>query len=243
EIECDREELSREARHWRDHALQFRQNLELLPLLHRKEIAMDTGSGVLVLATSEPGHFLFGPYLPLGAGRYSLSFRFRAAWVLRPNEPVLTVEIAAGDAVLAVQVVSTDVPGSSHIEFTVPPDFDATNIEFRLSHHANASLEVLAVQLSAPRSTQARKSRLSVPSFLRRSLSRLSTGGRSQPSRSLSSVPACRNPYCFYNNTVVRLFTAPHGTEAKRASPPRRRSLGSAGYNHSGCPLNGTPDA
>jgi len=171
EIERDREELSREARHWRDHALQFRQNLELLPLLHRKEIAMDTGSGVLVLPTCEPGHFLYGPYLPLQAGQYSLSVRFRAAWVLRPKEPVLTVEIAAGGKVLTVEVVSMDGTDSSNIEFTVPPgvDLDTDKMEFRFAHHANASLEVREVQLSAPHSTGSKKSRLSAPNFLWRS--------------------------------------------------------------------------
>ena len=70
---------------------------------------MDTGSGVLVLPTSEPGHFLFGPYLPLQAGSYSLAIKFRAAWVLRPKEPVLTIEIAAGEKVLLSEILSADV--------------------------------------------------------------------------------------------------------------------------------------
>jgi len=170
ETEREREELTREAKHWRDHLLQFRNELEVLPLLHRREIAMDIGSGVLVLPTSEPGHFLFGPYLPLQAGRYSVSVRFRAASVLRPNEPVLTVEIAGGEKVLAADVVLAEGKHSSSIEFTVPAgELDANNIEFRFSHHANASLEVHEVQLSALHSTAPKKRRPSALNFLWRS--------------------------------------------------------------------------
>jgi hypothetical protein len=167
ETEREREEFAREARHWRDHVLQFRKELEVLPLLHRKEIAMDTGSGVLVLPTSEPGHFLFGPYLPLQEGRYNLIVRFRAAWVLRPGEPILTVEIAAGDRVLA-EVLATEARDVATIEFAVPSEAgaDPVKIEFRFSHHANASLEIREAQLSASGDTR-QMSRLRVPAISR----------------------------------------------------------------------------
>lgn len=151
EIEREREEVIREARHWREHVLQFREELELLPLLHRKEIAMDTGSGVLVLPTSEPGHFLFGPYLPLQAGSYALAVKFRAAWVLRPKEAVLTIEIAAGEKVLLSELLLADANEFAQLAFTVPAeaDGDGNRIEFRFSHHANASIEIRKIQLSA----------------------------------------------------------------------------------------------
>jgi hypothetical protein len=151
ESEREREEMIREARHWRDHVLQFRAELELLPLLHRKEIAMDTGSGVLVLPTSEPGHFLFGPYLPLQAGQYTLAVRFRAAWVSRPKEPVLTIEIAAGENVLLSVAFAADASDFARLGFTVPAEADGegNRVEFRFSHHANASLEIRDIRLSA----------------------------------------------------------------------------------------------
>jgi len=171
EIEREREEVIREARHWRDHVLQFRAEIELLPLLHRKEIAMDTGSGVLVLPTSEPGHFLFGPYLPLQAGSYSLAIKFRAAWVLRPKEPVLTIEIAAGEKVLLSEILSADVSELARLAFTVPAeaDGDGNRIEFRLSHHANASLEIRELRLGAEHPGAPRKTRLSSPTVFWRS--------------------------------------------------------------------------
>ena len=169
EIEREREEVIREARHWRDHVLQFRTDLELLPLLHRKEIAMDTGSGVLVLPTSEPGHFLFGPYLPLQAGSYSLAIKFRAAWVLRPKEPVLTIEIAAGEKVLLSEILSADVSELARLAFTVPAeaDGDGNRIEFRLSHHANASLEIRELRLSAAIPATRKPNRLGAPALAR----------------------------------------------------------------------------
>jgi hypothetical protein len=176
EIEREREEVVREARHWRDHVLQFRTELELLPLLHRKEIAMDTGSGVLVLPTSEPGHFLFGPYLPLQEGGYTLAVKFRAAWVLRAKDPVLTIEIATADRILASEVLSADAKDLVKIAFTVPSeaDVETTKIEFRLSHHANASLEVSELRLGAMHPEAPRKNRLSSPTvFWRASALRL----------------------------------------------------------------------
>jgi hypothetical protein len=169
EVEREREELVREAKHWRDHVLQFRKELDLLPLLHRKDIAMDTGAGVLVLPTSEPGHFLFGPYLPLQAGRYTLTLRYRASWVLRPKEPLLTVEIAAGQNVLAAEVLTGDSEQLARIEFTVPPEAgaDDSKVEFRLSHHANASLEIRSAQLGAANLASPKRNRLSAPAISR----------------------------------------------------------------------------
>jgi hypothetical protein len=165
EIEREREDLAREATHWRDQVLQFRKHLELLPLLHRKEIAMDTGSGVLVLPTSEPGHFLFGPYLPLQAGQYTLTARYRAAWVLRPEEPILTIEIASGRNILAAQVLSTQANDFTRIDFVVLPESAATadKVEFRLSHHANASLEIREIQLTATTTDTRKRDRLRTP--------------------------------------------------------------------------------
>ena len=130
---------------------------------------MDTGSGVLVLPTSEPGHFLFGPYLPLQAGSYSLAVKFRAAWALRPKEPVLTIEIAAADRVLASEVLVTEARDVARIEFTVPPAADANNprLEFRFSHHANASLEIRDVQLSAAIPATRKRNRLGAPALAR----------------------------------------------------------------------------
>jgi hypothetical protein len=149
--------------------LQFRKELDLLPLLHRKDIAMDTGAGVLVLPTSEPGHFLFGPYLPLQAGRYTLTLRYRASWVLRPKEPLLTVEIAAGQIVLASEVLTSESDQLAGIEFTVPPEAGAADskVEFRLSHHANASLEIRSAQLGAAILESPKRSRLSAPTISR----------------------------------------------------------------------------
>src|SRR5205085_11989444 len=100
---------------------------------------------------SEPGHFLFGPYLPLQAGGYTLAVSFRAAWVLRSKEPVLTIEIAAGDKILVSEVLSADAKESARLAFAVPAeaDGDGNRIEFRLSHHANASLEIRDIRLSA----------------------------------------------------------------------------------------------
>lgn len=169
EVEREREELVREAKHWRDHVLQFRKELDLLPLLHRKDIAMDTGAGVLVLPTSEPGHFLFGPYLPLQAGRYTLTLRYRASWVLRPKEPLLTVEIAAGQNVLAAEVLTSDSEQLARIEFMVPPEAGAEDrkVEFRLSHHANASLEIRSAQLGAAILASPKRNRLSAPTISR----------------------------------------------------------------------------
>lgn len=171
EIEREREDIVREARHWRDHVLQFRTELEILPLLHRKEIAMDTGSGVLVLPTSEPGHFLFGPYLPLQGGGYTLAVKFRAAWVLRANDPVLTIEIATADRILASEVLSADAKDLVRIAFTVPSgaDVETSKIEFRLSHHANASLEIGELRLGAVHPDAPRKNRLNSPSVFWRS--------------------------------------------------------------------------
>jgi hypothetical protein len=132
---------------------------------------MDTGSGVLVLPTSEPGHFLFGPYLPLQAGSYSLAIKFRAAWVLRPKEPVLTIEIAAGEKVLLSEILSADVSELARLAFTVPAeaDGDGNRIEFRLSHHANASLEIRELRLGAVHPGAPRKNRLSSPNVFWRS--------------------------------------------------------------------------
>jgi hypothetical protein len=126
---------------------------------------------VLVLPTSEPGHFLFGPYLPLQAGGYTLAVKFRAAWVLRPKEPLLTVEIASGEKVLLSEVLSGDANEIAPVAFTVPPgtDGDGNRVEFRFSHHANASLEIRGLQLRGASSKTPKRNRLSAASFLWRS--------------------------------------------------------------------------
>src|SRR5205823_2839605 len=102
-------------------------------------------------------------------GRYSLTVRFRAALVLRPGEPILTVEIAAADRILGSEVVVTEARDIARIVFTVPPEADADNgrLEFRFSHHANASLEIRDVQLSAAISATRKRNRLGTPALAR----------------------------------------------------------------------------
>ena len=123
---------------------------------------MDTGSGVLVLPTSEPGHFLFGPYLPLQGGDYTLAVKLRAAWVLRAKDPVLTIEIAAGEKILLSEVLSADGNEFARLAFAAPAeaDRDGNRIEFRFSHHANASVEVRGIQLSGASADISNRNRL-----------------------------------------------------------------------------------
>lgn len=149
--ERQRATLKREAEHWRDHVLCFRGSLDLLPLLQRKTFAVDSGASVLVTPNSEQGHFLFGPYLPLQAGSYALSIRYRASRVEDRGQPILSVEIADGGRVLAAQAVSGEAADRAiAIAFDVPAaNGRAEGVEFRFSHHANATLEILAVDLSA----------------------------------------------------------------------------------------------
>jgi len=88
---------------------------------------------------------------------------------LRPGDPILTVEIAAADIVLASRVLVTEARDVARIEFTLPHEADADNprLEFRFSHHANASLEIRDVQLSAATPATRKRNRLGPPALAR----------------------------------------------------------------------------
>jgi hypothetical protein len=107
----------------------------------------------------------------LQEGGYTLAVEFRAAWVLRAKDPVLTIEIATADRILASEVLSADANDLVRIAFTVPSEVDVETckIEFRLSHHANASLEIRELRLGATHPEAPRKKRLNSPSVFWRS--------------------------------------------------------------------------
>jgi hypothetical protein len=91
--------------------------------------------------------------------------------VLRAKDPVLTIEIATADRILASEVLSADANDLVRIAFTVPSEVDVETckIEFRLSHHANASLEIRELRLGATHPEAPRKKRLNSPSVFWRS--------------------------------------------------------------------------
>ena len=178
--------LTREAGHWREHALRFHATLDLLPLLYRKEFVIDTGSVVSVLANSEPGHFLFGPYLPLQAGWYSLHLLCRASRIQNEDDPVLTVEIADGSHVLTTEsLTAANANGDFRIDFSVTSGAgeQGAGVEFRFSHHANANIEITSAELSA-----------ALPRAADHSSPARTTGSLSRWMRMLQPAPVGRSP-------------------------------------------------
>ena len=130
----------------------FPPSLDLLARLSRKDIAVDTGAAVFVSASSPTGHFLFGPYLSIEPGVFTLEIHWRAGAIKDRNAPVLTVEISAEPRLIGRQsLVANALEAPTRIAFEVRAedrDRDA-KIEFRFSHHGNADIEITAVRLHA----------------------------------------------------------------------------------------------
>lgn len=147
-------EREREARLWREQALNFASAVEVLPLLNRKEFSIDTGTDVSVMVNSEGGHFLFGPYLPLQPGFYEIRVLCHADRIVDEEKPVLTIEIADRSEVLGLKtLVASDAGHEFAMDFQVPPEaaWDERKVEFRLSHHGNGNIKISSVKLSRRR--------------------------------------------------------------------------------------------
>jgi SAM-dependent methyltransferase len=136
---------------------QFPPALELLPALSRHAFVYDDGTAVKVSATADIGHFLYGPYILLDPGGYRLELRCRSSKIREPSLPILTVEVVVGPVtVAAVDITSQGLRDVVEIDFQISQALrhSGGRVEFRLSHHGRADLEVSGVRLlvSPPKS-------------------------------------------------------------------------------------------
>ncbi|MBV9858670.1 MAG: class I SAM-dependent methyltransferase [Alphaproteobacteria bacterium] len=163
---------------WRGQLMWFPPCLNLLPLLTRKEFVRESGPALTVSAEAEIGHFLFGPYLTIDPGTYLLEILCRVTNVKRPEDPIVTVEIAAGDFVLGGRVLSREaLQQPVRVGFDVPEWVREarSKIEFRFSHHQNGDIEFNEARLLTTAAPPAANRPRGSGGFLRR-LRRRETG-------------------------------------------------------------------
>jgi hypothetical protein len=127
----------------------------LLPAMSTNERATRNGQTVTVPHDAPLGHFLYGPYVRLPAGKACLWFDVRVIKVAS-QETALEVDICiAGGAELARRAFSVEeLQRTPWIEFFVPDDVaqwsgDGMPLEFRFTHHGNTSLEIRDLEVGA----------------------------------------------------------------------------------------------
>jgi hypothetical protein len=124
--------------------------VELLPILERTETACEFTGSIHVVASAEPGHLLYGPYIRLEPGRYQLEVSCSASGHGSSFVPLITIEIAAGDVSIAEKAFDgQDFSAAIVFPFNVTETTSAMGprLEFRISHHAFADLQISGVKL------------------------------------------------------------------------------------------------
>lgn len=132
----------------------------LLPRLLRTPTARNGDDGAVIADPDDaPGCLLYGPYLRLPAGRYDVRVTARCGAPRNPAKAMIGVDVTAGDRVLAsCRFDAADfLGGEASAVFDLPPELsidapvdksvDPPMIETRISHFANAIVEISAVNL------------------------------------------------------------------------------------------------
>ena len=128
----------------------FPPSRDILPHMKRKDSARSLGSTVSVSASAPSGHFLFGPYLIVEPGVYIFELSCTATAIGDRAKPVITVEIGAGPFLIghrALSADSLDKPVRIAFEISEAARYQGAALEFRISHHNNAEIEVTAARL------------------------------------------------------------------------------------------------
>lgn len=127
----------------------------LLSRMELVDFGKITQSGhTCVSRTNPPGHFLFGPFIRLEQGRYRLSLTCRVGVPRISAAPVLGLEILGQGRfqVAACDFLAGELCGPVQCCFDVTKTLSEesghnVSFEFRLTHFANADIEILSMSL------------------------------------------------------------------------------------------------
>ena len=103
---------------------------------------------LLIPADAEPGHAIYGPYVPLTRGAYFVQWRGFAAGEGPADQLVLTLEILTGEEVVVCRdILRADLDLALEENFEVKSGPDGLPFQFRLSHHGAADVVLLSARL------------------------------------------------------------------------------------------------
>jgi len=103
---------------------------------------------LLIPADAEPGHAIYGPYVPLTRGAYFVQWRGFAAGEGPADQLVLTLEILTGEEVVVCRdILRADLDLALEENFEVKSGPDGLPFQFRLSHHGASDVGLLSARL------------------------------------------------------------------------------------------------